>query len=918
MTEDPRTVSQQNDALCRRFQALREGTEPLESDGTHYFRIPDLRFRRICGLPDFWKAQESEAYLHLFEQIPGTLVAQNSIFAYLLCGTSKGIRVYMGATEEGIGAVSVALKGFLPGAELAEPCTISDIRPACACGGVILGNPNEPKPERGASPMQLAADCICRGMAGEKFTFLVIAKRLPNAMAFRFRESVIALMRNMSLHQRVEREGVEQDRGTQENYDVQEYLKNLEKTNELLLHALSSGLWQTAAYYAADSPAVALRLQGILKSVFNAMSDSVCQPVVCLNMRNIRGAIYPECAFMMDPEPETYLSPIRFETGARGTYWFNDMLYQTTLSGQQLGLLCRLPQHEYPGYYIDSYVEFDTCSRIDYWDKEWTRIGTVTQPGRGGNGFANIPYGLEMNDFTRHILVIGITGGGKSNTSKSLLRTLWGQYHKPFLVIESAKREYHELMKLDPPETKGAFSELCVFTMGDDNGIPYRINPFECVPGVGLQTHIDYVLSSFNAAFDMSPPMPYVLESSVFEIYGDRGWDITTGKNLFGRCDYPTLTDLYYKIDIVVDRMGYYVEVQNNVKAALKARVNSLRIGGKGLMMDTPLSIPIGSLLDRPVVLELEDLADDDTKSFVTGILMVQLYEYRKAQSLLASREPHKEGAQAGKGFRHLLVIEEAHRLLKRVDPGSSPSRAKSVEFFCDMLAEIRSYGQGMMICDQVPTKLASDVMKNTNLKLIHRTVMEEDRHAVGAAMNMTPEQMEYLSSLRRGCAAAFAEGDNRPKLIMMPLVEDRATLSRDAIMQRSKANIGGSFPQVYEKHTDHTLCRFCQQPCNRDIRHMVEEALKREPVEMRIKTLAERSREEKKRLKSVFNYIYLVRLMKLIEQKCGRKFEAQEWFCMAGVLIDQFPLSDSERFALTVDYQKHWSRGYLKPKNRR
>lgn len=32
------------------------------------------------------------------------------------------------------------------------------------------------------------------------------------------------------------------------------------------------------------------------------------------------------------------------------------------------------------------------------------------------------------------------------------------------------------------------------------------------------------------------------------------------------------------------------------------------------------------------------------------------------------------------------------------------------------------------MICDQVPIKLAPDVLKNTNLKLIHRTVMEEDR----------------------------------------------------------------------------------------------------------------------------------------------------------------------------------------------
>ena len=57
-------------------------------------------------------------------------------------------------------------------------------------------------------------------------------------------------------------------------------------------------------------------------------------------------------------------------------------------------------------------------------------------------------------------------------------------------MIESAKREYHEMMNLDAEGEKGPFSGLCVFTMGDDNGVPYRINPFEKAPGVALQTHI--------------------------------------------------------------------------------------------------------------------------------------------------------------------------------------------------------------------------------------------------------------------------------------------------------------------------------------------------------------------------------------------------------------------------------------------
>ena len=83
-------------------------------------------------------------------------------------------------------------------------------------------------------------------------------------------------------------------------------------------------------------------------------------------------------------------------------------------------------------------------------------------------------------------------------------------------------------------------------------------------------------------------------------------------------------------------------------------------------------------------------------------------------------------------------MIEEAHRLLKNVSvTGEGDStRAKSVEFFCNLLAEIRTFGQGIMIADQIPTKLAPDTLKNTNLKIVHRTVAKEDRE-VTASLNI-------------------------------------------------------------------------------------------------------------------------------------------------------------------------------------
>ena len=222
-------------------------------------------------------------------------------------------------------------------------------------------------------------------------------------------------------------------------------------------------------------------------------------------------------------------------------------------------------------------------------------------------------------------------------------------------------------------------------------------------------------------------------------------------------------------------------------------------------MLNTPRSVPIEELLSRPVVMELEDLGDDETKSFVIGILLVQLYEYRKSLMTKGSRD-----------LSHILMIEEAHRLLKNVSEvgEGGNTRAKSVEFFCNLLAEIRTFGQGIIIADQIPTKIASDTIKNTNLKIVHRTVAREDREAMGRAMNMSEAQIDYLSSLRRGYAAVYAEGDNKPKCVKLPLMEAYYAKSRAEVMDEVRRKVR-DIAEDYDRITDyHVGCLYCEHRC--------------------------------------------------------------------------------------------------------
>jgi len=56
-------------------------------------------------------------------------------------------------------------------------------------------------------------------------------------------------------------------------------------------------------------------------------------------------------------------------------------------------------------------------------------------------------------------------------------------------------------------------TDLQVYSVGSNSGSTLKINPFECMEGISLQSHIDIVFSAFKASFIMYSPMPYVLEN---------------------------------------------------------------------------------------------------------------------------------------------------------------------------------------------------------------------------------------------------------------------------------------------------------------------------------------------------------------------------------------------------------------------
>lgn len=426
-----------------------------------------------------------------------------------------------------------------------------------------------------------------------------------------------------------------------------------------------------------------------------------------------------------------------------------------------LAALAGLPRREVPGVRVLDAGFFDVTSEAEVEGSgELIGLGAIVDGQDRAVGTFRVP----LATLNRHAFVTGATGSGKSQTVRHLLEQLT-EVGIPWLAIEPAKSEYAAMA--------GRVEHLAPVTVinpsAPDN-VPISVNPLAPEPGYPVQAHIDMVRALFMAAFDAEEPFPQIMSLALQRVYEANGWDVVTGGAVPGAAvqpAVPTLEQLQQHALEVIQEIGYGNEVQADVEGFISLRLRSLRVGSAGRFFEGGHPADIGGLLQRNVVLAIEDVANDEDKAFLMGTLIIRIVEHLRMR---ARQETRHEGGPPG--LRHVIVIEEAHRLLR--DRGARRASTHAVELLAGMLAEIRAYGEGIIVAEQIPTKLVPDVVKNTALKVVHRLPAEDDRQLVGAAMNLSEDQSRQVVSLQPGNAAVFADGMDRPLRVHVPLGERR------------------------------------------------------------------------------------------------------------------------------------------------
>ncbi|MHB1318260.1 MAG: hypothetical protein ACYCYF_06550, partial [Anaerolineae bacterium] len=391
-----------------------------------------LWLARIDSIPRPWRASaEREAVPYLTEDVLAGLHGHGVSPYLLIRGERQRVRLYLAAQSSAEGAALRALIGsqypgivLYPSQDLpathsdsgletaaqwrAVAAELQDLRnylANCRHIGLVTGIPTpRPAPMEGQGTQ---IDRLMRGLYGQDWALLVIAAPEQDA----------ALV-EMQLDLQREQIRVEQEEGFREQRErsgqsvAAYYYRLLDMQHQLLESCLYLGGWWVQVYICSTEPSTYQSARALVKSIMAGDYGRIDR----IRVLDAPGAGRRVASFspLLAERDQLFAQPAPF---ARP-----HTRYQTLLSSGQFAAWYHLPQTELPGYFVRESAEFDLSPHVPR-DTPAVSLGTVLDRGRP----SGVDYRVPLDDLTRHALVVGITGSGKTNTVFHALQQLQSQ-----------------------------------------------------------------------------------------------------------------------------------------------------------------------------------------------------------------------------------------------------------------------------------------------------------------------------------------------------------------------------------------------------------------------------------------------------------------------------------------------------------
>lgn len=553
---------------------------------------------------------------------------------------------------------------------------------------------------------------------------------------------------------------------------------------ERLRKGRNLGFWNVGTYVMGYRDEDVTTVLGMLRSIYSG-DETYIEPIR-LHLLHQPEAIKAMKGFELIPvvHPDAVVKenePLQTEWHMLGNAY---QYLSTPLNTEELSLETSLPRKDVPGLrFVRSSVRFANNPGANDC-KGMLSMGKIIDSGVvQGND-----YSIDVNSLVKHSLIVGSTGCGKTTTCKTIINEVLNR-DIPVLIIEPAKDEYvrwavkwneehpENPVNIYMPGVKNL--EMFGVKEGARALSPLKLNPFQpaAVEGapIDLLTRCEQLTALINASLPSSDILPVIMEEAFFTFMSETyKYEFTSGEAK-QKEDYPKLDKVLPVARKILNGRGYSQEVANGLAAALDTRFQYLVRGKRGEILNVFRSTSYEKLFNQTTVVNLSKIANQKDKALIMSLLMLSLYEYRI--SAYNYDENYRRNAQKNE-LLHLTVVEEAHNVLARPRTdlaGVGNPQQVVADLFGNMLSEIRGYGEGLMIVDQVPTRLIDDAVRNTNYKIAHRLSAKEDVEVMASALGLRLDQQGLIPLLQQGQAVITCDKDdaaswvkiNKPKIMI-------------------------------------------------------------------------------------------------------------------------------------------------------
>jgi hypothetical protein len=312
------------------------------------------------------------------------------------------------------------------------------------------------------------------------------------------------------------------------------------------------------------------------------------------------------------------------------------------------------------------------------------------------------PFGLNLEELGEHTLITGRAGAGKTTLIYILLEQLLKQ-KIPFWAFDF-KQDYRHLIKL---------GNVLVFDLEN-----FRFNPLRPPLGVKPKVWMQAFTTVFSQSYVLYEGTQSIILPHIYNLYNDYG--VFSGSDT-----YPTMFDLYESLKR--HKLGKKPIRESQWLESATYRINKCLLSF-GDMLDCDKGFPIENLLLNNVVFEIEDF---ENQPFILTIILRYVFQYRISNN---QRSP----------LKHVFLFDEA----KSVYNKEQEKKDTGIPEISKFTTKIREFGEGLVVADQLPTKLGDSIKANVYTVICMSQSGGNNIKEMSNALGLNREQSEVCRTL--------------------------------------------------------------------------------------------------------------------------------------------------------------------------